>query len=211
MLTILCSFANFCIEPLAAASYLIGCVAAGEAAVVDPGLPAATYALFAADKGLRIRYVVETHLHADYVSNGRALAALTGATLVLPQRAAATFAHRALDDGEELQIGKVIIRALHTPGHTPEHTSYLICDTPRAARPWFVLTGDCLFVGDVGRADLVELPDTGPAPLYTSLFERFAHAPRRCRDLSWALRRFRLRWQSDERQSVQHDRVGAPL
>jgi hydroxyacylglutathione hydrolase len=170
-------FRQFLHEPLAAASYLIGCTAVGEAAVVDPALPAESYVLLAADKGLRITKVLETHLHADYVSTGRALAALTGAVIALPDRAEARFAHQRVADGEELHIGKVTIRAVHTPGHTPEHTSYLICDTPRATRPWFVLTGDCLFVGDVGRADLVDLPDTGPDPLYTSIFEHLLTLP----------------------------------
>ena len=164
-------------EPIAAASYLIGCAAGGVAAVVDPGLPAEQYALFAAERGLRIVAILETHLHADYLSTGRALAALTGAQLHLPRRAEAEFAHTPLDDGASVQVGNIVITALHTPGHTPEHTAYLVADTPRAARPWFALTGDCLFVGDVGRADLVDLPDTGPGPLYTSLFERLLALP----------------------------------
>lgn len=156
-------------EPIAAASYLIGCAASGEAAVVDPGLPPERYALLAADKGLRITLILETHLHADYFSTGRALAALTGARIALPRRAEARFAHQPLNDGDELRVGNLLIRALHTPGHTPEHTCYLVTDTPRAERPWFALTGDCLFVGDVGRADLVDLPLTGPDHLYDSL------------------------------------------
>ena len=164
-------------EQVAAASYLIGCGASGEAAVVDPCLPAAQYALLAADKGLRISTIIETHLHADYFSTGRALAALTGATLCLPHAAEASFAHRPLSDGETLTIGKLTLTAMPTPGHTPEHTAYLVADTPRAAQPWFVLTGDCLFVGDVGRADLVDLPDSGPEPLYASIFERLLSLP----------------------------------
>lgn len=164
-------------ESLAAASYLLGCAASGEAVVVDPSLPAEQYALLAADRGLRITIVLETHLHADYISTGRALAALTGATIALPRRAEARFPHRPLDDGDELRVGNLVVTALHTPGHTPEHTCYLVADPPRAARPWFVLTGDCLFVGDVGRADLVDLPDTGPEPLYRSLFERLLALP----------------------------------
>jgi hydroxyacylglutathione hydrolase len=159
-------------ERVAAASYLIGCVGSGEAVVVDPSLPAAQYALLAADKGLRITTVVETHLHADYFSSGRALAALTGATIRLPRAAEADYEHRPLDDGETLLVGKVALTALHTPGHTPEHTVYLVADTARSARPWFVLTGDCLFVGDVGRADLVDLPGSGPDLLYDSIFGR---------------------------------------
>lgn len=164
-------------EPIAAASYLLGCAAAGEAAVVDPSLPAEQYALLAADRGLRIVAVLETHLHADYISTGRALAALAGARLVLPRRAEARFDHVPLDDGETLHVGNLALTALATPGHTPEHTAYLVADTPRAARPWFALTGDCLFVGDVGRADLVDLPDSGPAPLYASIFERLLALP----------------------------------
>lgn len=161
-------------ESIAAASYLIGCVASGEAVVVDPGLPAERYALLAADKGLRITRILETHLHADYFSTGRALAAITGARIGLPRRAEARFDHDPLDDGDELCVGNVLIRALHTPGHTPEHTSYLVTDTARAEQPWFVLTGDCLFVGDVGRADLVDLPLTGPDHLYDSIAKLLA-------------------------------------
>jgi hydroxyacylglutathione hydrolase len=164
-------------DRVAAASYLIGCVAAGEAVVVDPSLPAEQYALLAADRGLRITTVLETHLHADYISTGRALAVLCGARLRLPARAEARFAHDPIADGECVQLGKIAITALHTPGHTPEHTAYLVADTPRAERPWFVLSGDCLFVGDVGRADLVDLPDTGPEPLYASIFGRLLALP----------------------------------
>lgn len=164
-------------EPIAAASYLVGCAATGEAAVVDPSLPAEQYALLAADRGLRVVAVLETHLHADYLSTGRALAALTGARLLLPRRAEARLEHTPLDDGATVRVGNLAITALATPGHTPEHTAYLVADTPRAERPWFALTGDCLFVGDVGRADLVDLPDTGPGPLYTSIFERLLALP----------------------------------
>jgi hydroxyacylglutathione hydrolase len=164
-------------ESVAAASYLIGCAAKGEAAVVDPSLPAEQYALLAADKGLRITYILETHLHADYISTGRALAALTGALIAVPRSAEVAYDHHPLDDGEQLMVGNIALTALHTPGHTPEHTAYLVSDTPRAERPWFVLTGDCLFVGDVGRADLVDLPNTGPEPQFYSLFERLLSLP----------------------------------
>lgn len=159
-------------EPIAAASYLLGCTTSGEAAVIDPGLPAEQYALIAADKGLRIRYILETHLHADYFSTGRALAELTGARIVLPRQAEARFEHNTLDDGNQIKLGNLVITALHTPGHTPEHTCYLVADTHRATRPWFVFTGDCLFVGDVGRADLADLPLSGPDVLYTSIFDK---------------------------------------
>lgn len=170
-------FRQFLNEPIAAASYLIGCTATGEAAVIDPSLPASTYALFAADKGLRINSILETHMHADYFSTGRALAALTDARLYVPQLAEAQFEHTPLHDGDCVQVGNIGIRALHTPGHTPEHMAYTVTDTPRAERPWFVLTGDCLFVGDVGRADLVSLPLTGPDYLYVSIFEKLLALP----------------------------------
>lgn len=164
-------------EPIAAASYLIGCSATGTAAVVDPGLPAEQYALLAADKGLRITAILETHMHADYFSTGRALADLTGATIYAPRLAEVQFPHTPLDDGDCVQVGNITIRAMHTPGHTPEHLSYAVADTPRAERPWFVLTGDCLFVGDVGRADLVDLPQTGPDFLYASIFDKLLSLP----------------------------------
>ncbi len=165
-------------ESIAAASYLIGCVGSGEAAIVDPGLPAETYVLLAADRGLRITSVIETHFHADYISTGRAVARLTGATIYMPSRddsetnvtgCRVLYDHVRVHDGDVLTLGNIRIQALHTPGHTPEHMSYIVTDTPRADQPWFVLTGDCLFVGDVGRADLVDLPMTGPHVLYASI------------------------------------------
>jgi hydroxyacylglutathione hydrolase len=156
-------------EPLAAASYLIGCTASGAAAVIDPGLPAERYALLAAERGLRIAVILETHMHADYLSTGRALAAITGAPISLSRLAEASFPHRPLDDGDCVSVGNLTLQALHTPGHTPEHTAYLLTDRPRADAPWCVFTGDCLFVGDVGRTDLVDLPLSGPAYQWRSL------------------------------------------
>jgi hydroxyacylglutathione hydrolase len=170
-------FRQFLNEPLAAASYLLGCAATGEAAVVDPGLPAEQYALAAADRSLRITQILETHMHADYFSTGRALAALTGAGICLPRLADARFAHHPLDDGESIQVGNLLIRAMHTPGHTPEHMAFAVSDTPRAERPWFVLTGDCLFVGDVGRADLLDLPLSGAEHLHASIFGKLLQLP----------------------------------
>lgn len=170
-------FRQFLHERIAAASYLIGCSTSGEAAVVDPSLPAEHYALFAADKGLRITHILETHLHADYISTARALAALTGARIAIPRTGEVRFDHDPLDDGASITLGTIVITALHTPGHTPEHTTYLVADTPRASDPWFVLTGDCLFVGDVGRADLLDLPLTGPEYLYKSIFGKLLRLP----------------------------------
>ena len=156
-------------EGLAAASYLVGCVAKGEAAVVDPSLSAETYTALAAEKGLQIVAVFETHMHADYFSTGRAIAALTGATMYVPRLADVQFPHQPIDDGDVVNIGNLVIHAVHTPGHTPEHTAYAVSDTPRSNAPWFVLTGDSLFVGDVARVDLVSLAGTGTDVLYASL------------------------------------------
>lgn len=156
-------------EQLAAASYLIGCIAKGEAAVIDPALPAEQYIALAAEKGLTITAIFETHMHADYYSTGRAIQALTGATIYAPRLADVHFAHQAVDDGDVVMIGNLAVRAMHTPGHTPEHMCYVVSDTPRSDEPWFVFTGDSLFVGDVARVDLVSLPGTGTDVMYQSL------------------------------------------
>ncbi|MFM2032230.1 MAG: hypothetical protein RLZZ297_995 [Chloroflexota bacterium] len=162
-------FRQYILDSVSAASYLIGCIAQGEAIVVDPSLAAEHYVTAAAEKGLRIVAVAETHMHADYYSTARAIQALTGATIYAPRIADVRFAHQAIDDGSEIRIGNLIIRAVHTPGHTPEHMSYTVTDTPRATEPWFVLTGDSLFVGDVGRVDLVSIAGTGTDIQYTSM------------------------------------------
>lgn len=162
-------FRQFYQDQLAAASYVIGCISKGEAAVIDPSLPAEAYITFAAEKGLTITAVFETHMHADYYSTGRAIQAQTGATIHAPRLADVQFAHHALDDGDVVMIGNLAVQAMHTPGHTPEHTSYVVSDTPRSAEPWFVFTGDSLFVGDVARVDLVSLAGTGTDVLYHSL------------------------------------------
>ncbi|MCA1632961.1 MAG: MBL fold metallo-hydrolase [Acidobacteria bacterium] len=145
-------FKQFYLGCLAHASYLLG--SDGEAAVVDPQRDVEQYVAEAAEQGLQIRYVVETHLHADFVSGHRELAARTGAEIVFGARAGAAFPHRAVGDGEELQVGRVTLRFIETPGHTPESISVLVIDTEVSGEPRMVLTGDTLFNGDVGRPDL---------------------------------------------------------
>lgn len=145
-------FKQFYLGCLAHASYLIG--DGGEAAVVDPQRDVDQYIEEAAREGLRIKYVIETHLHADFVSGHRELATRTGAEIVFGAQAGATFAHRAVRDGDEISIGKVILRVFETPGHTPESISVLVIDSEVSNEPQKVLTGDTLFVGDVGRPDL---------------------------------------------------------
>jgi hydroxyacylglutathione hydrolase len=147
------TFESFYLSCLAHASYLIG--DAGEAAVVDPQRDVEQYLEFARVHGLAIRWVLETHLHADFVSGHVELAERTGATIVLGHRAGAEFPHRAVRDGDTIRVGAVRIDVLETPGHTPEGVCYLVTDTASAATPVRLLTGDTLFVGDVGRPDLV--------------------------------------------------------
>ncbi|HEX6718244.1 MAG TPA: MBL fold metallo-hydrolase [Pyrinomonadaceae bacterium] len=144
-------FKQFYLACLAHASYLIG--SGGEAAVVDPQRDVDEYLAEAAANGLEIKYVIETHLHADFVSGHRELAARTGAQIIFGEKAGVAFAHRAVRDAEELSMGKVVLRFIETPGHTPEGICVLVTDT-EADTPQKLLTGDTLFIGDVGRPDL---------------------------------------------------------
>ena len=136
-------------------SYLIGCTQAGQAVIVDPGRDrVADYLRIARKKGLRITHVVETHTHADHISGGRDLASATQAAVVVHQSAPVVFDHQGVQDGDVLRIGDVELKMLHTPGHTPDSMSVLVTDRSRGELPWFVLTGDSLFIGSVGRPDL---------------------------------------------------------
>ena len=175
-------------EKLAQASYLVGCSATGEALVVDPVRDAAQYVEAADREGLRITHVTETHIHADFASGSRELARLTGATLYLSDEGdenwkyafAAEAGAVPLKDGDSFRVGNVRIDAMHTPGHTPEHMSFVVTDTAAADLPMGVFTGDFVFVGDVGRPDLLEKAakvagtmEAGARTLYRSL-QKFA-------------------------------------
>ena len=136
-------------------SYLIGCSEAGRAVVVDPGRDrVAEYLRIARKRNLRITHVVETHTHADHISGNRDLVAATQAAIVLHRAAPAVFEHESVRDGDVLRVGTVELKMLHTPGHTPDSMSILVTDRSRGDQPWFVLTGDALFIGSVGRPDL---------------------------------------------------------
>lgn len=139
------------------ASYMVGCLTAGECAVVDPlaDLGAEEYVLEAAERGLKITHIIETHAHADHVSAAQELARVTGARIYQHPAAGPAYEFVPLDDGAVLEVGKVRLQVLHTPGHTPESISIVVADASRTDEPWFILTGDALFVGDVGRPDLV--------------------------------------------------------
>ncbi|MBI4609902.1 MAG: MBL fold metallo-hydrolase [Candidatus Rokubacteria bacterium] len=148
-------FQQFLNEEAGCLSYLVACGEAGEAVVVDPGRDRADdYLRLARKRGLRITHIVETHTHADHISGNRDLAAVTEAPIVLHQAAKAVFDHLAVRDGDEIRIGNVLLKVLHSPGHTPDSICILVTDRSRGNDPWFVLTGDTLFVGDVGRPDL---------------------------------------------------------
>ena len=136
-------------------SYVIGCSEAGQAVVVDPGRDRVDeYLRVARKKGLRITHILETHTHADHISGNRDLAAATRAAIHVHHAAGVVFEHEAVRDGDTLRVGNVALRVAHTPGHTPDSISVFVTDHSRSAEPWFVLTGDLLFVGSVGRPDL---------------------------------------------------------
>jgi glyoxylase-like metal-dependent hydrolase (beta-lactamase superfamily II)/rhodanese-related sulfurtransferase len=146
-------FKQFYLGCLAHASYLIG--SQGEAVVVDPQRDVDQYLQEASNQGLKILHVIETHLHADFVSGHRELAAKTGAKIYYGNKADVEFEHVPVKDGDDLNVGDVTLRFLETPGHTPESISILVYDGKNAQEPYGVLTGDTLFIGDVGRPDLL--------------------------------------------------------
>jgi glyoxylase-like metal-dependent hydrolase (beta-lactamase superfamily II)/rhodanese-related sulfurtransferase len=157
-------------------SYLIGCSQVGQAVVVDPGRDRIDdYVAMARRKGLAITDIVETHVHADHVSGNQALAAKSGARIHVHPAAEAAYPHAPLEQGDQLSIGTVSLGILHTPGHTPDSISLLVTDRSRGGEPWFVLTGDTLFVGDVGRPDFGG--ERAAADLYRSLTERLLSLP----------------------------------
>jgi hydroxyacylglutathione hydrolase len=175
-------------DKLAQASWLVGCAATGEALVVDPHRDVEVYVAAAEAQGLRITHVTETHIHADFVSGARELATATGARLYLSDEGGPDWRYAfasedgavLLHDGDTFMVGNVRIEAMHTPGHTPEHMSFIVTDTAGADRPMGVFTGDFIFVGDVGRPDLLEKAakvmgtmEAGARTLFRSL-RRFA-------------------------------------
>ena len=171
-------FKQFYLGCLAQASYMIG--SKGEAAVVDPRRDIEAYLEEAEREGLKIRYVIETHLHADFVSGHRELAARTGAKIYFGAKAQAKFDCVAVNEGDTIAMGDVTLRFLETPGHTPESLSVLVVDREKSETPEAVLTGDTLFIGDVGRPDL--LGSTMSAAelagmLYDSLHEKLLKLP----------------------------------
>jgi hydroxyacylglutathione hydrolase len=167
-------------DDLGCASYLIGDDDAGVAAVVDPKLDIDEYLRLARYLGVRIEHILETHNHADHVSGHGRLAAATGAAIHIHREAAPDYDHEPFDDGWELALGALTVRALHTPGHRPEHTAFALIDTARSAQPWAVLTGDSLFVGDVARPDLAVDKHDGARGIFRSLHTQLLTLPDTC-------------------------------
>ena len=174
-------------KSLAQASYFIGCQESGEAIVVDPKRDVDTYLDIAEQNSMRITHVAETHIHADFLSGSRELAALTGAKLYLSDEGSSEwqyeFSHIGLKDGDTFNIGNLKFDVLHTPGHTPESISFLLTDLPASDKPVMLFTGDFVFVGDIGRPDLLEkaaglkgTADKGAEAMFSSI-KKFRQLP----------------------------------
>jgi hydroxyacylglutathione hydrolase len=159
-------------DDLGCASYFVGDEDAGVAAVIDPRFEIDEYLQLARYLGVRIEHVLETHNHADHVSGHGRLAAATGATIHVHRDAGVAYDHEPFEDGTEIELGAVKVRAIHTPGHRPEHTAFALIDTDRGEEPWAVLTGDTLFVGDIARPDLAVDKREGAHAIFHSLHER---------------------------------------
>lgn len=160
------------------AAHLFGCGGLGKCAVVDAHEEDVdAYVAFASAKGMRITHVIDTHVHADHRSGGPALASKAGAQYCLHQSADVTLAFEPPHDGQEVELGNTRVKVLHTPGHTPESISLVVTDLRRGDVPWFVLTGDTLFVGAVGRPDLPGRARANAGLLYDSLHEKVLTLP----------------------------------
>ena len=155
-------------DPVIAVSYLFGCGGHAAGAIVDPVGEPERYLEAAAAMGLRLRYVIDTHVHADHLSGARELAAAAGAEYILHASAGARFPFRAVEDGDVLPLGNVDARVLHVPGHTPEHLALVVTDRTRGPKPWFVFTGHTLMVGDMGRTELASSAEAGARALFRS-------------------------------------------
>jgi len=174
-------------KSLAQGSYVIGCQATGEAMVIDAQRDTDVYLEIAEQNNLRVTHIAETHIHADFLCGSRELAAVTGATMYLSDEGGADwqyeFAHKGLKDGDVINVGNLSFEVLHTPGHTPESISFLLTDHPATDKPVMIFTGDFIFVGDIGRPDLLEkaagligTKEVGAKQMFQSL-KKFAALP----------------------------------
>ena len=155
-------------DPVIAASYIVGCGGKSAAVVVDPVDAPEHYMSAAANLGMAIRYVVDTHVHADHLSTGPALAASVDAPYLLHESVRAEFEFEPVANGTVIEIGNVRLEVVHLPGHTPEHIGLLATDRTRSPEPWLVLTGHSLMVGDMGRTELASSAEDGARALFKS-------------------------------------------
>ena len=168
-------FKSFLTEGIAELSYLIGDSASGSAAVIDPRPDVGIYLETTREWGLSITHIFETHIHADFMSGSRELAARAGSAKIYVSHEGGAkygFEHQGIKDGDRFELGSVLLTAHHTPGHTPEHMAYLAAEKPRPEEPWGVFTGDSLFVGSAGRPDLLGsgMADELASQLYNTLY-----------------------------------------
>jgi glyoxylase-like metal-dependent hydrolase (beta-lactamase superfamily II) len=155
-------------SPAIASSYLFGCGSKGVGVVVDPVAKPQFYLNSASELGMQVRYVIDTHVHADHLSTGRELADAAGAAYLLHESVDAAFSFQRVDDGDRLELGNMVIDIMHVPGHTPEHIGLLVTDRARSTEPWFVITGHTLMVGDMGRTELASSAEAGARALFES-------------------------------------------
>ena len=172
-------FKQIRVEGLGCLSYVVGCPAAKQMAVIDPKRDVGDYLDIARDEGMKITHVIDTHVHADHVSGGQELRSYTGADIYLYEGSPVEYDFKPLKEGDRLDIGNAGLEVLHTPGHTPQSMSLLLTDKARSEEPWMLLTGDLLFVGDIGRPDLVgqAVLDEQVNNLYQSLYVKLAALP----------------------------------
>ncbi|TDF65064.1 MBL fold metallo-hydrolase [Cupriavidus sp. L7L] len=150
-------------------SYLLGCGGKATSVVIDPVAEPSLYLQAAEATGMKINYVIDTHVHADHVSTGRALADAAGAVYVLSANADIVVPFKRVKDGDEIQLGNVVLKVLDTPGHTPEHICLLVTDRTRADEPWLLVTGHTLMIGDLGRTELAVSAVQGAKDLFRSV------------------------------------------
>jgi glyoxylase-like metal-dependent hydrolase (beta-lactamase superfamily II) len=164
-------------EETGCAAYMVGALDTGECAVFDPLWDIQPYLDMADRRESRIRYVVDSHSHADHVSGARRLAEATGAELILPELAEIAYEARRVRHGDRIELGEVALDVLHVPGHRPEQINLLITDFSRGDEPWCVLTADFVLVGDVARPDLAQAGESGAAVLFDVAIPRFNALP----------------------------------
>lgn len=164
-------------EETGCAAYMVGCQRTGDCMVFDPLWDVQPYIDMAKDKKSKLRYVIDSHSHADHVSGARRLAQMTGAELILPELAEITYDATRVKHGDKIEMGGVTLEVVHVPGHRPEQINLLIIDNPRGEEPWAMLTADFALVGDVARPDLAQTADEGAPVLYDVSIPRLLNLP----------------------------------